>query len=76
MKEENVRLVEHIKNLEKFKYDNVALKQQVNRSFIFLLLTLTNGFFILMFFFLPKNDYLLKENEILRSNKCDSLDLK
>ena len=33
MKEENVRLVEHIKNLEKFKYDNEALKQQVNSFF-------------------------------------------
>jgi hypothetical protein len=43
MKEENIRLVEHIKNLEKFKYDNEALKQQVN--LLIFLLIVTNEFF-------------------------------
>ena len=39
MKEENVRLVEHIKNLEKYKYDNEALKQQVNLLHFFVVNT-------------------------------------
>lgn len=34
IKEENLRLMDHIKTLEKFKFDNDALRQQVN-YFIF-----------------------------------------
>jgi hypothetical protein len=72
IKEENLRLIDHIKTLEKCKFDNEALRQQVN-YFIFVKLKLKN---LVHFILFPKNDYLLKENEILRSGKCDELDMK